>query len=112
MREDQRKRLADVCERLADVVIRDADPDNWHSLEQIEEGRTDLPLGQMTALERGNAVWNRKAAAQSVALLVRMEGLLKVDGEVPPGDPDPEADIKRAERAAAAVMARCAKQRD
>jgi hypothetical protein len=96
MRPDQRTRLADVAEKLAEVVIRDVDPDNWVA--------PDKTLVDMTQQERGDAKWCRQTAAQSVALLVRMEQLLEPDKPEHPNDPDPEAEIKRAEKAATKAL--------
>lgn len=98
MRPDQRERLAAVSERLAEVVIRDCDPDNWTA-----GGKT---IGQMTRDERGDAAWCRKTAVQSVALLVRVETLLAPAGDGKPGElePDPEDQIARAEKGAAELL--------
>lgn len=105
MRPDQLLRLAEVSERLAEVVIRDIDPESWGSAHASM-------LGDMTREERGDQAWCRKTAVQSVALLVRVEQLL-----TPASDPvesrempDPEADIKRAERAATEMLERLGKR--
>ncbi len=99
MRTDQRIRLAEVAERLAEVVIRDADPDSWAA--------GDLTLAEMDREQRGDAAWCRKTAVQSVALLVRVESLLDVDPASPaPDDLDPEKEIARAEAAATKALFR------
>lgn len=100
MRQDQRIRLMEVSERLAEAVLLDADPNNWAG--------TGKTLMDMTKDERGDAAWCRKTAVQSVALLVRVEQLLRDDkAQVPgDGDPDPQAEIERAEKAASAALAR------
>lgn len=54
MREDQQKRLDDLAERLAEVFIVEADPDNW-------SGAGMLP-NQMDRDTRGNRHWDRKGA--------------------------------------------------
>lgn len=102
MRPDQRVRLATVSERLAEVVIADADPENWSA-----NGKA---LVDMTKGERGDANWCRKTAVQSVALLVRVEQLLgqteaqrQRSGDT---EADTEAEIKRAEQAASALLDR------
>jgi hypothetical protein len=100
MRPDQRIRLAEVTERLAEAVILDADPDNWSA-----PGKT---LADMTQDERGDAAWCRKTAVQSVTLLAKMLTLQATDegGAPAPTDPDPEAEIVRAEKAAAKALDR------
>lgn len=100
MRPDQRQRLADVAERLAEVAIRDADPDHWTAPE--------LTLAEMSKEQRGDAAWCRKTAALSLALLVRMEQLTASEAAAPgaPSEPDPEAEIRRAEKAADAALNR------
>lgn len=99
MRNDQRIRLAEVAERLADVVIRDVDPESWAA--------ADLTLAEMDRVQRGDAAWCRKTAVQSVALLVRVESLLGADpASTPPDDIDPEKEIARAEKAATKALER------
>lgn len=99
MRPDQKKRLAEVSEKLAEVAINDADPANWTG-----DGKL---LSQMTKEERGDAAWCRKTAVQSVALLGRLQQLLRDDAGGKGGnEPDPEEDIRRAEREAAKMLKR------
>ena len=91
MRDDQKIRLQEVSEKLAEVVIADADPVNWAA--------SGVLLCDMTRDQRGDASWCRKTAVQSIALLTSLERLLK--DEVKGEDPDDtEEQIKRAERAA------------
>lgn len=101
MRPDQLTRLAEVSERLAEVVILDADPDSWTA--------TGKTLGDMSKEERGDAKWCRQTAVQSVALLVRVQQLLEPAAPLAPGQndlPDPEAEISRAERVASDMLDR------
>lgn len=99
MRDDQRARLKDVTERLAEVVIADVDPANWSG--------SGLLLCDMDRDQRGDAKWCRQTAVQSLALLTRMEHLQRDFGDGGGADdPDPEADIKRAEKAASEAMRR------
>ncbi|MBH1564725.1 hypothetical protein I5U69_17510 [Stenotrophomonas maltophilia] len=99
MRDDQRQRLADISEALAEVAIRDADPANWTA--------ANKPLCDMTKEERGDAAWCRKTAVQSVALLVRLQQILRDTGGGKSGDDDdPESDIKRAEKEARKLLER------
>ncbi|PZS48857.1 hypothetical protein [Stenotrophomonas maltophilia] len=99
MRDDQRQRLADIYEALAEVAIRDADPANWTA--------ADKPLCDMTKEERGDAAWCRKTAVQSVALLGRLQLILRDTGGGKSGDDDdPASDIKRAEKEARKLLER------
>jgi hypothetical protein len=54
MRPDQLQMLEDLTEKLADVFITEADPDNW-------SGAGKLPA-DMSVEERGNRHWDRKGA--------------------------------------------------
>mgnify|MGYP000016294249 CR=1 FL=1 len=67
MRQDQWERLAELEERLAEVVISDADPQHW-----IGNGRRP---GELTKDERGDAYWCRKQAAASISVLMRVVAL-------------------------------------
>lgn len=99
MTPNQRLRLAELELKLADVVLSDADPDNWAG-----QGMT---LAEMDAATRGDAAWCRKTAVQSVALLARVGGLLEVTGNKPPAEEDDtEAAIRRAEKAASKALDR------
>lgn len=100
MRPDQIERLAEVSERLAEVVITDADPDTWTA--------TGKTLAEMTKEERGDASWCRKTAVQSVALLVRVEQLLGNTTDPARGADarDVDAEIRRAEKAASDLLNR------
>lgn len=109
MRIDQRERLLALAEKLADLVLDEADPDNWSG-----EGKT---LKAQSQLERGDRYWCKKNAAASLALLVRVGGLLEVrDGERQPSgrtDDDAKLDnaIDRAERAAANALERISRKK-
>lgn len=103
MRKDQRERLAEAAERLAEVVLRDIDPDNWTA--------TDKTLRDMTKEERGDAKWCRQTATQSVALLVRVEQLIadpeQGGGPSPDGEEESEeSKVLRAEAKAAELLDR------
>ncbi len=100
MRDDQRERLKDVTERLAEVVIADVDPNNWTA--------SGVLLCDMDRDQRGDAKWCRQTAVQSLALLTRMEHLQRDFGGDGGGsdEPDPESDIRRAEKAASDALRR------
>jgi hypothetical protein len=106
VRDDQYARLKDVAEKLADVVIHDANPDNWTA--------TGKASKQMTKDERGDAYWDRKLAAASISVLVRV---YSVTGMVErAGDADPEApiddsldkEVSAAEREAKRILSKLA----
>jgi hypothetical protein len=65
MRDDQLKRMADLSEKLADVVLEEADPDLWPG--------AGTPLADMSQQDRGNRYWSKKNAAATFALLARAE---------------------------------------
>lgn len=73
----QLARMAELQERIADVVLDEADPDNWPG-----QGKT---LAALTAGERGDRYWCKKNAAASFALLTRctsfMSGAAPQEGE-------------------------------
>jgi hypothetical protein len=98
MREDQRIRLLEVSERITEVAIRDADPDNWTGAGKL--------LGDMDQKERGDANWCRKTAVQTVALLVRVQQVLAAV-PAPPGEHEKSEDelIREAERRADELLA-------
>jgi len=97
MTPNQRLRLAELEVKIAEVVLKDADPATWSGNGQL--------LLDMDPLTRGNAVWCRKTAVQSVALLARVIGLLEVTGnKPPPEEDDTEAAIRRAEKAASKAL--------
>lgn len=100
MRPDQASRLEALSERLAEQALLDADPANWTAAGKIGQ--------DMTVEERGSAVWDRKLAVQTVSLLMRVEVLRQSKPAPPSGisaDDDPEAEIRRAEKEAARLVA-------
>lgn len=69
MRPDQLARLLDLQERLADVVLEEADPAEWPG--------AGMPLAEMTKEDRGNRYWSKKNAAATFALLERTTATLE-----------------------------------
>lgn len=100
MNRTQRARIAALKDKMVDVVIRDADPDNW-----VAPG---IKLSEMSKEERGDAAWCRKTAMSSVSLLINLERLEQVTTAPLSGvdEEDVDAGIKRAEKAAAALLKR------
>lgn len=98
MRQDQIERLRTLAEKLADVVLEEADPDMWPG--------TGMPLADMTKDQRGDRFWCKKNAAATFALLQRTESVL--NPTVPDGGPKPSADVEhdiaQAERMAAKAL--------
>ena len=64
MNEDQYHRLQSLHDRLFEVVMVDADPDNW-----CGNGKRSL---DMTREERGDAQWSRKLAAATLTVYGRV----------------------------------------
>lgn len=98
MREDQRARLAELSEKLADVVLEEADPALWPGAGQA--------LADITAAQRGDRYWCKKNAAATFSLLERSIGLMeKVSA---PGDQDDAGDLDKqitsAEKEAAKLL--------
>ncbi|MDR1276485.1 MAG: hypothetical protein LBL72_08935 [Candidatus Accumulibacter sp.] len=67
MRGDQYENLRKLGEKLAEVVLRDADPENWVASEK-------MPC-DLTKDERADAYWCRKFAMASLAALARVSSL-------------------------------------
>lgn len=65
MRKDQITRLDELTEKLADVVLDEADPDFWPG--------NGVPLADLTQQQRGDRYWCKKNAAASMALLERLQ---------------------------------------
>lgn len=113
MREDQKMRLHELAERLADVFISEADPDNW-------SGSGKLP-NEMTKQERGDRHWDRKGAMGTGGVLKYTLDLIAGGKAGRINDPDEqaarEADLdakisdaeKRAKQAVARVLDKAAK---
>lgn len=102
MRADQEERLDDLTERLADVFLDTANPDNW-------SGAGEKPK-EMSKETRGNMNWDVKAANQVGLLFARaleLKQRIKLAHEgVPPGvpPPDPDLEISRYEREAKRLL--------
>ncbi|MGL4576901.1 MAG: hypothetical protein ACRCV9_19090 [Burkholderiaceae bacterium] len=113
MRPDQLKRLEFLRDRLVDVAIIDADPDNWTA-----HGKKPA---EMTKEERGDAKWCRGLAVQTVALTMQVQRMLEntsTGGAIVPSNPAPamkdeaqelEEEIARYEAAASQAIDRASK---
>jgi len=112
MRQDQYLKLQALSEKLADVVITDADPATWTA--------AGLKASEMTQQQRGDAYWSRKMALSTVSVLMRVDALIGQQqgfGTTPPAAAEPgtpenegaqqlDAEIAQAEKDAAAVLER------
>lgn len=101
MRADQIERLKELSEKLADVVLEEADPAEWPG--------AGMPLAAISQQERGDRYWCKKNAAATFALLERTQSLLTDASELDPRGnphvrPELEAEIAAAERRAAKAV--------
>lgn len=96
MRKDQIERLNDLAERIGEVFIEEADPQNWSG--------AGLPLSGLDTENRGNRYWDKKNAIQTGSLLARVIDLAERDTRAGPSaatDPDDaEKDIRKYEKQA------------
>lgn len=101
MRPDQLAQLNDLAEKLADVFLAEADPDNWTAAGK-------LPM-DMTQQERGDRHWDRKGAVGTGAVLNHTLNLIahhKTGGTAEETDENDDLDkrIQEAHRRAAAQV--------
>lgn len=103
MRPDQIERLNDLTEKLAEVVLEEADPNEWPG--------SGVPLSEMSKQERGDRYWCKKNASATFALLLRTQSLL-TDAQDPhrnrsaQEDDDLEKQIKAKEKEADRMLKR------
>lgn len=102
MHSDYKTRLTALSDKLTDVALEEADPDNWPG--------AGKEITKHTKQERGDRYWHKKNAAASLTLLVKVHSLI---GMHTPGgeDPDDEAfllgqQVAAAERKAMEVIER------
>lgn len=100
MRADQIAGLRDLQEKLADVVLYEADPDNWSG--------SGISMADMSKEARGNRYFDKKNAAATFALLQRNAALIaQVRMNSDAGDDeDLGAEIEAAEKEAARILER------
>lgn len=93
MRRDQFETLQTLSERLTDVVINEADPDNWPG--------TGIPLVEMTKEQRGDRYWMKKNAVATLSLILRIHQLVDVPNAAAiDRDDDLDAEVAAAEKEA------------
>ncbi len=102
MRPDQLQRLQELTEKLADVVLEEADPAEWPGAGQ--------PLADLTQQERGDRYWCKKNAAATFMLLSRADEIIqrRTTNKPPEGESAEDLDrtIAQAEKEAARALKR------
>jgi hypothetical protein len=120
MRQDQYERLVALSEKLTDALLLELDPEQWPGA-----GLAPMAMDQQT---RGDRYWCKKNAAATLTLIMKNNNLFDLirrqsaggggGAELPPsadtgGDDDEDsgldAEIRRAEKEAAQVLARAQK---
>jgi hypothetical protein len=93
MRPDQIERLADLQERLLDVFLNEADPENWSGAGKVG--------AKMSQQERGDRHWDKKSAASTMVVLSGVDRLIlntkEALGRDPFDDAGMDAQIAKAE---------------
>ncbi|EAW4590365.1 hypothetical protein CJH50_13080 [Salmonella enterica] len=107
MHQDYKTRLTALSDKLTDVVLEEADPDNWAG--------GNKRANALTKQERGDRYWDKKNAAASLTLLIKVHSLIGMQtrGGTPSDNPgqDDEAfalgqRVSKAEREADAIIER------
>lgn len=115
MRQDQFDKLQTLGERLLDVFIAEADSDKW-------PGAGTAP-SDMTQEQRGNRVWTKRDAANTLVIVTKIETLVArtqyggagVTPPAPDGDEEDGRDladeVALAERQATTLLNRLTSKR-
>lgn len=101
MRDDQIVRLAELQEKLMDVLLEEGDPDTWAGA-----GKAGSKL---TRAERGDRVWDKKNATATATVLGYIHSIqraLKADAPPPDAEENMADVIERAKVRAQAAMRR------
>lgn len=104
--DDHKTRLAALSDKLTEVVLTEADPENWPAAGKAQKDYTQQ--------ERGDRYWEKKNASATLTLLIKVHSLLGMHtrgGGTKDDDPDDEAfklgqQVAAAERAANSVLER------
>lgn len=100
MRPDQKQRLDELSEKLADVVLEEADPGLWPGA-----GTDARDMDQET---RGNRYWCKKNATASITLLLKVQQVAEntpaAIGRDPRNDEEQETAIRSAEKKAEQML--------
>lgn len=106
MRPDQFAQLGALSEKLADVVLDEADPDGWPG--------AGMPIADLSKEDRGDRYWCKRNASATMSLLMKVENLIADEyGEggryTPRADEEMEKEIDQAEREATRLLDKVAK---
>ena len=105
MTPEQIEKLEELQERLADVFLDEANPDNWPGagVKQVD----------MKQQDRGDRVWIKKNAMGTVNLICRITTLLAPPpaGGAPDDEKEKRALIEAAEKEAAELLGRLGPQK-
>lgn len=97
MRPDQLERLLQVEERLADVFISEADPDQWPG--------GSAPCAKLTIPQRKERYLWKRAASETAMLLARTQTLMsEARSGTLPDDYDMERQVKLREKQATDLL--------
>lgn len=106
MTEDQYQRMQKVHEKLVDVLLMEADPDNWPG--------AGLHPNDMSRETRGDQYWHKKTTAGTAALVNRIGSLiveerrralaLPVGARAEEEEVDLDREVERYERRAAKML--------
>jgi hypothetical protein len=107
MRQDQYEKLQLLSEKLMDVFLAEANPDDWPG--------AGVPVGQLDQQSRGDRYWVKKNAVATASLLQRsavLTGRIQAASAADAGNPEavaePESsldkEIAQAEREAAKLL--------
>lgn len=108
MRQEQFERLQTLSDKLTEVFIDEATPENWPG--------NQIPLSNMDQQTRGDRYWCKKNAAATLAIVARISNLTNAirlqGGNLPPaaGDGEDESvstldkDISNAEKEASRLL--------
>ena len=87
MRPDQLQRLAELSEKLAEVVLEEADPAEWPG--------ANTPLAALSQQERGDRYWSKKNAAATFSLLDRTLSIVANKAGSTSKTPEEDADLEK-----------------
>lgn len=107
MTPDQRTKVERLRDRLLDVVLDEADPDNWSG---NAPGEAHVVSSKVEKDDRGDRDWCLKIALKCAALYQRVSEI----AEPVPGHEKPESsiddEVRRAEREAAKLLKRASER--
>ncbi|WP_336983929.1 hypothetical protein [Cedecea sp. HN178] len=110
MHADYKTRLTALTDKLTDAVLEEADPENWAG--------GNKRVDQLTKQERGDRYWDKKNAAASLTLLIKVHSLIGMQtrggtAKDNPGQDDEAFElgqqVSKAEREAARIIERIQK---